>query len=150
MTSDPDNIPSDDTPNFAAVKATIVEDSESSETPLIETPKKRGRPKGSTNKKTESENLAIDASLVGIGVELLFSMIASRNGEHWKLTKEESKAVSDLGAKVINKHSSDFMKAWGEEISLCIVCISIVTPRVLRDSEIRNSVMEPIPQEVLS
>lgn len=135
------NTPSAPAEDFDTLKAKFAEEDSQTSEPV----KRRGRPKGSknastTSKKDESAPIEIvdliDAETVKAVVSFGFDVIATRKGEHWKLSPEEKENVGRLSTRVINKRGGEFLKQWGDEIALSVCVVMAVGARIQTDKRI--------------
>jgi hypothetical protein len=119
-----------------------------------ETVKKRGRPKGSTNKPKDSGPPIpdildlIDAEVVKDACSFCFDLMAARKGDHWKLSDEEKSTVGRLTTRVLNKRGGEFLKEWGDELALTFVLVIGVGARLKIDRDIKLAQTKVIDVQV--
>lgn len=115
--------------------------------------KRTGRPKGTKAEKEaakEAETLAeveanalqLEADAVELSVvagemlRLPFSYVATRRGEHWRLSGEESSEFSIAVCRVIVKYLPDIVAKYKVEAFLVLTTASIVGPRIRKDIDL--------------
>jgi len=60
----------------------------------------------------------------------IFNLIASRNGDHWRLNQEESQALATAADAVLAKYIPAGFEKYSAETALIIVAAGIVLPRM--------------------
>lgn len=65
-----------------------------------------------------------------------FDVVAARRGEHWKISTDEKRRLSNALAPVVNKYLPDWLTKYPEELILAVVTLMIVGPRYKKDKEI--------------
>lgn len=65
-----------------------------------------------------------------------FDVVAARRGEHWKISTDEKRRLSNALAPVVNKYLPDWLTKYPEELVLGVVVLMIVGPRYKKDKEI--------------
>ena len=104
--------------------------------PPEEKKEKTSKNKNSKGKATKGE-LKDLSSNIQVLLSTTFELVSQRAGEHWKITPEESKGISDPLASIINRHDlSESASEYGDYIALSLALGITVIPRVLISQEI--------------
>jgi len=61
---------------------------------------------------------------------IIFDMLASRRGEHWRLSQPESEQLGGAVDAVLGKYLPGNLERWGPEITLATILSMIVLPRM--------------------
>jgi hypothetical protein len=70
-----------------------------------------------------------------------FELVASRRGEHWRLSPSEAKQTGAAVGDVLDKYFPD-MTSHGAEITAVMACSMVLLPRIGQDKAINNQIKE--------
>ena len=87
-----------------------------------------GKPGSSPGAKSAG---AETGAVLGGLVAVVCNVVSARRGDHWKLKPEESEAVGDAAAAVLDKYVPDVEA--GPEFAFVMVCLGVFGPRMLAD-----------------
>ena len=100
--------------------------------------------KSSKGKATKAE-LKDLSSNIQVLLSTTFELVSQRAGEHWKISPEEAKGISDPLASIINRHDlSDSASEYGDYIALSLAVGITVIPRVIFHQELKPKGGKPI------
>jgi hypothetical protein len=70
-----------------------------------------------------------------------FELVASRRGEHWRLSPSEAQQTGAAMGDVLDKYFPD-MTSHGAEITALMACSMVILPRIGQDKAISNQIRE--------
>lgn len=80
---------------------------------------------------------AADGALIAGLVSTICTLVATRRGEHWKLTEDEAAMFGAAADPVIRKYAPD-MEA-SPEFTLIAVTLAVFAPRVMTDLKLQEA-----------
>lgn len=86
--------------------------------------------------KTQSEASGLPiGEVVAMTTGMIFSFVASRKGEHWRLTPDEGEQIADVSQQCMDEYMPDFEMSpvW----LLAGITTGIVAPRLLLDIKVQ-------------
>ncbi len=88
----------------------ISQDSSTNST--SETPRKRGRPKGSKNASKQEQVIVpvLPPAIIKLLITAPYSMIAKKRGEHWNLSEPETESMVQVHMNLANKYLPDWLR----------------------------------------
>ncbi len=99
-----------------------------------------GKPGSSPGAKSSS---AETGAVLGGLVAVVCNVVSARRGDHWQLKPEESEAVGDAAAAVLDKYVPNVEA--GPEFALVMVCLGVFGPRLLVDMSQQSQ--QPKPEQ---
>tara|TARA_Y100000310_G_scaffold77974_2_gene74541 strand:+ start:1918 stop:2643 length:726 start_codon:yes stop_codon:yes gene_type:complete len=88
-------------------------------------PKKKGRPK--------AKHFEINKAFVAMAVSVPYDYLASVRGEHWRLSDQEHKMLTESTLPIVNKYLPKYFKKYPEEAMLVFAAVMVTAPKVLAE-----------------
>ena len=85
--------------------------------------------------KTQPDNSLLIGEVGAMTTGMIFSFVASRKGEHWRLTPDEGEQIADVSQQCMDEYMPDFEMSpvW----LLAGITTGIVAPRLLLDIKVQ-------------